>query len=549
MEEMSASHAEALAAVRAAKAKADQAYVEAVAALEVKVDALEAEIADARARLAHAEAASTRSTDDREKTLVTMEASLAREQAAREREAQHRREAEEAREAAQRQLAEAEIALTEAKTAAKATASEAKERARKAKAAAAEAERGRDAVQAELSTARAELAKAKEETQRAVQEAERTLKRKLKTATAKADEAAAALTAAESRRAAAEAQLRKVEVEASSKASVTTQQRRRLQQQEEACARLEKDLANTKATHDREMKRLKADVAASEQAAKREAAALAAARKTLASLERQKVVQADELRQRGEAAASLDAQVQDLDTQLVQKQKLLAEARSKQAATEETVAELERRIREMSESLVFERTERLLERVSDKDARIALLEQAGAKRHAAELEVLRREHAEDVRALKEQFARRAALAIPDGERSADGSFNMSGDPHAGGNGMPEVDAAVLADQLENRETEIRRLRKYIDQLLGEILKQTERISAAIMTGLPRLQQDEARASAEVQAMAPEQLRAAVKKRDKDVKSLEVYIDMLLQRIVEHRPSILEVMSFSAAEHA
>ena len=403
-------------------------------------------------------------------------------------------------------------------------------------------------MQAELAAVRQELSRTQEESKRAVQDAERALKRKLKAATAKAEEVAASLATAEAARGAAEAALQKAQDEASAKASALKQQRRRLQQQEDSCTRLEGELAAAKTASERELKRLRADLAASEQTAKREAAALAAARKSLASLERQKIVQADELKQRGEAAASLDAQVQDLEAQLEQKQRLLQEARGKQGATAEAVEDLQRRIREMSESLVFERTERLLERVSDKDARIALLEQAGGKRHAAELQALRREHAEDVRALKEQFAKRAALAVPEGERSADASFN-SGGAAAGGNGTAEVDAGVLADQLENRETEIRRLRKYIDQLLGEILKQTEKVSAAIMTGLPRLQQDEARASAEVRAMSGEQLTAAVKKRDKDVKSLEVYIDMLLQRIVEHRPSILEVMSFSAAEHA
>jgi len=71
-------------------------------------------------------------------------------------------------------------------------------------------------------------------------------------------------------------------------------------------------------------------------------------------------------------------------------------------AQEQELEELVTKTHELQEVIVFERTNALLSRVSDKDSRIATLEEAGAKRHAIEIKELRKEREEDVRQLKEQ---------------------------------------------------------------------------------------------------------------------------------------------------
>ena len=47
----------------------------------------------------------------------------------------------------------------------------------------------------------------------------------------------------------------------------------------------------------------------------------------------------------------------------------------------------------------------------------------------------------------------------------------------------------LIERLEVRDANTSRLRRYIDQLLAEVLKQDDRVATAILTGLPRVQQD------------------------------------------------------------
>jgi hypothetical protein len=115
--------------------------------------------------------------------------------------------------------------------------------------------------------------------------------------------------------------------------------------------------------------------------------------------------------------------------------------------------------------------------VSEKDARIAALEMAGAKKFKKEIDSLQLARADDLRALKEQFDKRAALIAA--MNSSRDSLDRSRD-----HGTRED----CLDKLELREAESRRLRAYIDQLLAEVLKQADNVSVSIMTGLPRLQQ-------------------------------------------------------------
>lgn len=108
------------------------------------------------------------------------------------------------------------------------------------------------------------------------------------------------------------------------------------------------------------------------------------------------------------------------------------------------------------------------------------------------------------------------------------------------------DTARKQDQLElftSKQADSQRLRKYIDQLVAVVFKQDEMAAMAVMNGLPRLQQDADADVAEVKSMSADDIVQLVKTKEKDIASLEEYIDELLARIVEHCPRLLETEDF------
>lgn len=78
--------------------------------------------------------------------------------------------------------------------------------------------------------------------------------------------------------------------------------------------------------------------------------------------------------------------------------------------------------------------------------------------------------------------------------------------------------------LQARHAEAQRFRKYIDQLLGEVLKQTESIQSAVMNGLPRLQQDEPVDPVKHSQMSVEELVGCIDQQESDNSHLEAYIN-------------------------
>ena len=166
--------------------------------------------------------------------------------------------------------------------------------------------------------------------------------------------------------------------------------------------------------------------------------------------------------------------------------------------------------------------------------------------------------------------------------------------------LPHTHACVHVC-LQVRQTEARRFRRYIDQLLAEVLQQEAEVQAAVMTGLPRLQQDEPADPNAFAQLPRNELEQLAKQQESDNTRLENYINevraacfpgpggeathlcrhihthtkphvlplthsysllhsplrshthstcslilwQLLQRIVEHKPSILEVMAFTS----
>ena len=77
-----------------------------------------------------------------------------------------------------------------------------------------------------------------------------------------------------------------------------------------------------------------------------------------------------------------------------------------------------------------------------------------------------------------------------------------------------------------------RLRRYVDQLLAHVLQQAETTVAAILTGLPRVQQESglpgrgAADEAALAALPDAALRALCRAQQADNASLEAYVDQV-----------------------
>lgn len=212
----------------------------------------------------------------------------------------------------------------------------------------------------------------------------------------------------------------------------------------------------------------------------------------------------------------------------------LQQARQEVADRLGQIAVLEQTVQEQEEKIIHERTQTLLGMISEKDARIAALEMMDAKKHRQEIAALQAARAEDLAALRDQFSKRTELLAA--MNSSRDSLDRS---------QPSSSREELLEKFQVLHEDGERLRTYIDQLLAEVLKQSDQVSVAIMTGLPRMQQDTPTVTLEgVEELPEETIRGHLRSMDAGNKRLECYVNQILGRIVEHRPSILEVMAFS-----
>eukprot|EP00730_Choanoeca_flexa_P018788 TRINITY_DN9155_c0_g1_i3.p1 TRINITY_DN9155_c0_g1~~TRINITY_DN9155_c0_g1_i3.p1 ORF type:complete len:1195 (+),score=475.15 TRINITY_DN9155_c0_g1_i3:155-3739(+) len=328
-----------------------------------------------------------------------------------------------------------------------------------------------------------------------------------------------------------------LEAQLKTKVEATRQAARSSQNQLEALQRRLTAAGKDKTILEGTVTRLKKELATAKATVSSTSEALAVSRGTIGQLEKHKAQLQQDLADAQDELGSMEDDMARATAAKARQAKTVQQLEARLQAKEQDLQAAASKLRELQEAIIFERTNALLSRVSDKDSRIATLEEAGAKRHAGEIKQLRHEREEDVRQLKEQFDARAALMNSDHNSTIELSRTE---------GSSLMD---LREKLENREIEARRLRKYVDQLYGEILRQDDGIAAAIITGLPRLQQDDPYDTEQISAMDEAELKTCIRKRDEDNKQLEAYVDSLLQRIVDHKPSILEVMSFSGGAHS
>lgn len=160
--------------------------------------------------------------------------------------------------------------------------------------------------------------------------------------------------------------------------------------------------------------------------------------------------------------------IKGLGMKLADSNQMIGQLKASCAKKEQEAQDRATTVAELTEALVFEKTSLLLMKVEDKDSKIADLERQGAQKHADRIAKLQAAREEDVKALKEQFDKRAALAASPDNSLVDKSTEEAHD---------------WAGELEDKEAEAARLRGYVDQLLGEVLKQNPDTASAIMTGM------------------------------------------------------------------
>lgn len=233
------------------------------------------------------------------------------------------------------------------------------------------------------------------------------------------------------------------------------------------------------------------------------------------------------------ALVELERKATDMMQTVTGQRAQLATAERAIAEKGAAIATMEQSIMELEEKLIHEKTETYLVKLSEKDARIAALEMGDKKKHAAEIAELHQARAVDLAALREQFNKRSELMA--------GRLNTTRESLDRSRELSTRDD--ILDRLQLLFEDHERLRKYIDQLVAEVLKQSESMSMAILNGLPRMQHDAPAITIEQAEELPDEVvRGHIRTMDSGNKKLEMYVNQLLARIVEHKPAILEVMN-------
>eukprot|EP00041_Stephanoeca_diplocostata_P025669 m.677460 g.677460 ORF g.677460 m.677460 type:complete len:839 (+) comp22796_c0_seq2:481-2997(+) len=255
---------------------------------------------------------------------------------------------------------------------------------------------------------------------------------------------------------------------------------------------------------------------------------------TAAGLEAEKEALLSSGQEHSAKAATLATDITAAEQRAKSAEDSLARTRTQLADTRDKLAALQQSMIETEERSVEDKTNQILAFVSEMDVQIAALESDGAKKNRDQIQHLLQKRAEHVAALKQQFDKRSAMLHGDGsDRPSKLSESLTS--------IGSEARMDLHETLELKQEDAVRLRKYIDQLMGEVLKQDEAASSAVFNGLPRLQQDTNFIPTET--MKDRELQALVDQREADVATLEEYVDTLLNRIVEHCPRLLETGAF------
>eukprot|EP00037_Helgoeca_nana_P027544 m.315910 g.315910 ORF g.315910 m.315910 type:complete len:1007 (+) comp27534_c0_seq2:238-3258(+) len=245
-----------------------------------------------------------------------------------------------------------------------------------------------------------------------------------------------------------------------------------------------------------------------------------------------------------ELRKALDAHTADtaaLATTLAERDDELARARAElmrsRQELQETKSTHSRSIRDVEEKVMADRTNELLEVVSEMDTKIAALEAAGAKKNREQIQTLIKERLVHVDKLKDQFDKQAEM-LDNSSRISE--VNMAAVILANENGgSDDSDLAELISDIELRHEDCARMRVYVSQLVSEVKKQEAAVSSVIMADLPQVTLEAP--GDNLKSKSLEELKGLQSAYERDSPILEEMVDTLLNRIVEHCPQLLETL--------
>lgn len=168
--------------------------------------------------------------------------------------------------------------------------------------------------------------------------------------------------------------------------------------------------------------------------------------------------------------------------------------------------------------------QKLQRAISDKDSAIAVVElQKGPS--SPQAEALKEERGQLMRELREKVQERLRLFRRDSEGAA-GSLTHQ---------YQNCTREQVCEVLRLLELDRSRLKAYIDQLLAVVLER----SPSLLEGMPRIQQSGGmRLELLTMASLPELLEE-LQEKEQGIEGLQSYASLLVQRIVEQSPELLE----------
>lgn len=222
-------------------------------------------------------------------------------------------------------------------------------------------------------------------------------------------------------------------------------------------------------------------------------------------------------------------QVTELEEKQETLQSRLAGVISQLQDREALIASLRAERQCQTEELMELKQNALLSSISEKDAYIALRETSLKKdEDHGVIQALRCEKDKLVVELKEWTQRRVRFHKGD----EDGMDSQLAEK------LSDASPDQVLQAIRNMEENMTRLRSYIDQLLAVVLEQ----SPGLLEGMPRRQQGKGQPLEMLCSCSVTELLQELRSKERDNFNLQGYANLLLQRIMEQQPSILEAVA-------
>ncbi|XP_062521749.1 ELKS/Rab6-interacting/CAST family member 1-like isoform X2 [Corticium candelabrum] len=216
-----------------------------------------------------------------------------------------------------------------------------------------------------------------------------------------------------------------------------------------------------------------------------------------------------------ELQETLQSRLAGVYSQLQDREALIASLRAERQCQTEELMELKQNA--------------LLSAISEKDANIALLETSPNKeKHQDAIHTLHCQKDQLVVELKEWTQRRVRFHRGD----EDGMSSQLAEE------LSDASPDQVLQAIRNMDDNMTRLRSYIDQLLAVVLEQCP----GLLEGMPRRQQGQGQSIDLLCGCSLSEMLQELREKERNNFNLQGYANLLLQRIMEQQPSILEAVA-------